>query len=514
MNITKFQNRTEAAKELSKLLNEFRGTNSVILGIPRGGVIMASFLAKELYLPFGLLIVKKISHPLNPEYAIAAISESGLTVKNTKETKYVDPKWFEIESQKQLEEIKRRREEYWGDRGLIYLGGKNVIIVDDGLATGLTMEAAIQEVKRQKPKMIVVAVPVTPKDTAEKLSKEIDKLVAVLVPEHFEGAVANYYSEFAQVEDKEVVKIVNESFDPKVFYMSDFKYLAQDIVKIPDYSAGDYKVNRFPNKEVQVLVDSEVKNLSVIFLGTIAPPHNQILEAFLTCHTLKREGAKEITAIFPYLAYMRHDRNNPREDRAVDLIAKLSKVSGISQIITIDIHSKEAMNLFSIPVVSLSPATLFAQKIREMGFALSTIVSPDKGAIERAEALKRALNIESDVVVFTKNRQSKMDIVSTIYQGEIKEKAIVVDDILDTGATLINCVKILQKMGVKEILVAVTHGIFSGEKWKKLFDYGVVKIITTDSIPKVKQKASDKIIIIPVSSLIIQKLKATNESKK
>lgn len=514
MDITKFENRNDAATKLSVLLNQYRGTNSVILGIPRGGVIMASVLAKELYLPFGLLIVKKISHPLNPEYAIAAISESGLIVKNTEETEYVDPKWFEQECQKQQEEIKRRREKYWGDRDLIYLGGKIVIIVDDGLATGLTMEAAIQEVKRQKPKMIVVAVPVTPKDTAEKLRKEVDELIAVLIPEHFEGAVANYYREFAQVEDDEVLKIVNESFDPKVFYMSGFENLAKEIIKIPNFIIGSYELNHFPNKEFQVLIRSEVKNQSIFFLGTIAPPHDQILEAFLTCHTLKKDGAKEVTAVFPYLAYMRHDRNNLKEDRAVDLIAKLSKVSGISQIITIDIHSKQSMNLFNIPVVSLSPAALFAQKIKEIGFTTSTIVSPDKGAVERAEALKRALNIENNVVIFTKKRQSRMDVVSTIYQGEIEEKVVIVDDILDTGATLINCVKILQNRGVKEILIVVTHGLFSGKKWQKLFDYGVTKIITTDSIPEVKQKASDKIVVVPMSSLIIQKLKAANESKK
>ena len=511
MDTTQFVNRTEAAIELARLLNEFRGTNSVILGIPRGGVVTANVLAKELYLPFGLIIIKKISHPLNPEYAIAAISEYGTIVKNEDETKNVDQNWFKQESQKQLEETKRRREKYWGDRDAIPLGGKTVILVDDGLATGLTMEVAIQEVKRQKPNKIVVAVPVSPKDTAGKLRKEADQFIAVLIPDYFEGAVANYYKEFNQVGDEEVIKIVNESFDPKVFYMKEFKNLAQEISKIPDYAIGNYKLTHFPNNEIQILVNSEIKGLPTIFLGTIAPPHDQILEAFLTCHTLKKEGAKNVLAIFPYLAYMRHDRNKPKEDQAVDLIARLTKESGISKIMTIDIHSKEALNLFKIPIVSLSPASMFAKKIKELNFETSKIVSPDKGAIERAEALKQELKIVDEIVIFNKKKQGKIEVSSTIYQGTFGEKAIIVDDILDTGKTLINCARILQKNGVKEILVVVTHGLFSGEKWRELFKYGVTKIITTDSIPTVQQKASEKIIVIPVSSLLIQKLRLTDD---
>lgn len=511
MDIIKFLNRAEAAKKLAKLLGKFKGSNSVIMGIPRGGVITADVIAKELELPFGLLIVRKIGHPMSPEYAIAAISESGMTVKNEEEIQNIDLKWFQLESQKQLKEAKRRREKYWGKRESVILEGKTVIIVDDGLATGLTMAAAIKEAKLQKPKKIVVAVPVSPTDTAEKLSKEVDEFIAVSVPEFFEGAVADYYEEFIQVEDEEVVKIMKKHSDPIVFYMKKFENVAQEIVKIPNFTMGNYELTRFPNKEFQILINTEVKNQPTIFLGTIAPPHDQILEAFLTCHTLKKEGAKKVIAVFPYLAYMRHDRNNPKEDRAVDLIAKLSKVSGISQIITIDIHSQSSMDFFKIPIISLSPASLFAQKIRDLNFVTSMIVSPDKGATERAEALKQELNITDDVVVFTKKRQDRLNIISTVYQGKIEEKVIVVDDILDTGVTLINCVKILHKKGAKEILIAVTHGLFSTERWRELFNYGVTKIITTDSIPSVKNMTSDKIIIVPVSSLIIQKLTTTDE---
>ena len=130
-------------------------------------------------------------------------------------------------------------------------------------------------------------------------------------------------------------------------------------------------------------------------------------------------------------------------------------------------------------------------------------MAPDNGAIKRAEALKKELNVHNELVVFAKQRHCGSSPVSVLCDGKIAgTKAIVIDDILDTGQTLINCVKKLHENGVKEILIVVTHGIFSGKKWQQLFDYGVTKIITTGSIPSVKERASDKIIVLSIVSLL------------
>jgi len=499
----KFKNRSDAAKQLTKLLIKFKDTNAVVLGIPRGGAITANIVAKELSLPFGIVIVRKIGHPDNSEYGIAAISESGMLVKNKKETENVDKIWFAEEAEKQLLETKRRRIKYGGNRPQIRLEGKTVILVDDGLATGLTMAAAIKEVKLVKPKKIVIAVPVSPKDTANTLKKEVDEFITCSIPKLFEGAVGAYYDDFPQIEDKEVIEIMGKN-RPVIFCMPDFKDLGQEIFKFSNFEQGSYKLVHFANQEFQIVIYSKVKNLPVVFIGTTAPPHDQMWEFFLTCHTLRKEGAKKILAIVPYLAYMRHDQNNPKEDLAASLMAKFFEDSGITELVTIDIHSDNASSFFKIPINSLSPINLFAQKIKELNFEADFVVSPDNGAIKRATVLERELNIKSKLVVFAKQRHCGSNPVSVLCEGEIiGKKAVVVDDILDTGQTLINCVKKLHENGIKEILVVVTHGIFSGKKWQQLFDYGVTKIITTDSIPSVKQKASDKIIIIPISSLLI-----------
>ncbi|MDD4135656.1 MAG: ribose-phosphate diphosphokinase [Candidatus Shapirobacteria bacterium] len=499
----KFKNRAEAAKQLAKLLTKFKDTDTVVLGIPRGGAVTANIVAKELSLPFGIVVIRKIGHPNNREYAVAAIAESGMLVANRDEIKKIDKTWFDGEAERQLLETKRRRKEYGGKRPQIRLTGKTVILVDDGLATGLTMAAAIKEVKLAKPNKIVIAVPVSPKDTAKKLKSEVDEFITPLIPIPFEGSVGAYYENFPQIEDRQVAEIMGKN-RPVIFCMPNFKELGQEILKFSNFEQGNFELIRFSNQEFQVLIRSKVDNLPIVFIGTITPPHDQMLEFFLTCHTLRKEGAKKILAIVPYLAYMRHDQNNPKEDLAASLMAKFFENSGVTEIYTIDIHSEDALNFFKIPIKSISPINLFSQKIKQLEFETDLIVSPDNGALKRAKALSKELKIKNNLVVFAKHRYCSSGPASVLCEGKIiGKKAIIIDDILDTGQTLINCAKKLNENGIKEILIVVTHGIFSGNKWQQLFDYGVTKIITTNTIPSAKQKVSDKIIIIPISSLFI-----------
>lgn len=201
-----YHDRKEAGEKLAEVLRRYRNSKeTVVLALPRGGVITAKVVADELNLPLGLLIVRKIGAPFNPEYAIAAVSESGEIIKNPKEMQETDSKWFKEEVNRQLQEAKRRRKKYWGSKKPIDLKNKIVIIVDDGIATGLTMLSAINEIKIQKPKKIVVAVPVCPKDTAEEIEKKVDELVSVLTPDFFAGAVGDYYQNFPQITDEEVI---------------------------------------------------------------------------------------------------------------------------------------------------------------------------------------------------------------------------------------------------------------------------------------------------------------------
>ncbi len=204
----RFRDRIDAGRQLAGLLGKYKNQNAVVYALPRGGVPVAMEVARVLKCPLDLIIVRKIGHPMNPEYALGAVAEDGFLVVNEEELARVDPKWFEAETEKQKQEARRRRELYLQGRKPITAAGKIAIIVDDGIATGSTMLVAVRKVKRGKPAKIVVAVAVSPQDTAKRFAKEVDEFVAVTIPEIFWGAIGYYYDDFSQVSDEEVIALL------------------------------------------------------------------------------------------------------------------------------------------------------------------------------------------------------------------------------------------------------------------------------------------------------------------
>lgn len=204
-----FKDRQDAGKQLAHALRSYKDKDAVIFALPRGGVVIGGEIAKFLNAPLDLIIPRKIGHPDNPEYAIAAVGESGDVVQSGDSFGHIDQEWFKKEVNNQLEEIKRRRKLYLGKKLPLDLKGKIAIIVDDGLATGLTMKVAIKELRRRKPKEVVVAVPVAPADTVKEIGKLVDDVVVLYVPSGFFGAIGSYYQDFDQVSDEEVIALLN-----------------------------------------------------------------------------------------------------------------------------------------------------------------------------------------------------------------------------------------------------------------------------------------------------------------
>jgi len=203
-----FKNRQQAGQKLAEKLAKFKNLEVVIYALPRGGVILGLEVAKFLSAPLDLLLPRKIGHQYSPEYALCAICESGVIICNEGDLKEVDQVWFEKEKAKQIGEAKRRRQKYLAGRRPIDVKNKIAIIVDDGIATGLTMRAAIADLKNRGPSQIVVAVPVSPRDTTNIIKREVDEFIALDVPLIYLGGVGAYYGEFPQVEDEEVVAMM------------------------------------------------------------------------------------------------------------------------------------------------------------------------------------------------------------------------------------------------------------------------------------------------------------------
>lgn len=198
-----FKNRTEAGQELATLLSDYTGTNAIVLAIPRGGVIVGKEVARALGLSLDIIVTRKIGAPENEEYAIGAIDISGNGIFNESEKARVDKKWLEHKILAEKKEAERRWDTYRSGKGPLDLRGKTAIIVDDGIATGLTMEVSIDYAKREGAQKVIVAVPVASPDTVHKLKNKAE--VRVIMSPAFFSAVGEWYENFPQVSDTEVI---------------------------------------------------------------------------------------------------------------------------------------------------------------------------------------------------------------------------------------------------------------------------------------------------------------------
>ena len=208
----RLRNRKEAGQKLVSQLQDYTGKNVVILAIPRGGVVLGYEVAKALAAPLDIVVPRKIGAPGNPELAIGAIAEDGTVVldEGLLQTFRISNEYLEREMSAETAEIRRRTLTFRGGLPPLDLSGKVVILVDDGLATGATMKAAVASVRKRSASEIVIAVPVAPPDTVRELSKLVDRVVCLIVYEPF-MAIGQFYDDFTQVEDDEVVRLLRIS---------------------------------------------------------------------------------------------------------------------------------------------------------------------------------------------------------------------------------------------------------------------------------------------------------------
>lgn len=207
-----FKNRTQAGEELAEKLKQFKDSSeAIILGLPRGGVAVAAVVAKKLGLPLDIIVPRKISAPGNPELAIGAITEDGEAVldKASIVAWQIPAEYIKQEIAKETQEAQRRLILYRGGRATLDLKNKIAILVDDGIATGATMAAAIISARAKGARKVIVAAPVVATDTLETLQKATDEIFFLDAPVYF-GAVGAFYENFEQVEDGEVITLLAE----------------------------------------------------------------------------------------------------------------------------------------------------------------------------------------------------------------------------------------------------------------------------------------------------------------
>jgi len=293
-----------------------------------------------------------------------------------------------------------------------------------------------------------------------------------------------------------------------LFSFPGYSQLNTSLCDLPGVERGRFAISRYPNQELHADVQSAISGKHCFILGSIAPPDSQMASLLLLAHTLRKEGAGRITGILPYLAYAREDKIRAGESLATAWVGAMLKASAVEQIWTVDLHSEHDKELYPLALESLSPAATFAECIRQYRLTDASFVAPDEGAISRCEALTSAVGEASDAIVYFQKRRTAGGIVHHDPVGRVRRRAVIVDDVLDTGATLVSACAKLRAAGAEELYLCVTHGLFTERHWQDLWSLAVKGIFCTDTIPACAHIQDPRIITLPIGPLLRTKLAA------
>lgn len=296
-----------------------------------------------------------------------------------------------------------------------------------------------------------------------------------------------------------------------LFSFSSYEHIARGLRTIPFLRVGQFAIARYENQELHAEVQCRVSGEHCVVLGSIAPPDEQMLSLMLLAHTLKKGGAGKVTAVLPYLAYSRQDKEKPGESLGTAWIGSLLKSSGVDEVITVDLHSERDRELLCLPVLSLSTACLFAEVLRNQGLIDATIVAPDNGAISRCEAVKKAAGMPIGETPYFEKRRTEKGIIHHGPIGRVGARVVIIDDMIDTGGTLVSACQRLRQARVEEIYILVTHGLFTGSHWAELWSLGVRRIFCTDTVPLRADLDATDISILSAAPLLREELSAMGE---
>ena len=293
------------------------------------------------------------------------------------------------------------------------------------------------------------------------------------------------------------------------------KVLSKNIAKYLKTKLVNSSIRKFADGEIYIEINENIRGNSIFIVQSISSPANDNLMELLLCiDALKRSSAKNITAVIPYFGYARQDRKVvPRTSISAKLVSNLITKAGADRIVTVDLHAGQIQGFFDIPVDNLFSTPIFARHARKKIKSKKIIcVAPDVGGTERARALGKLLNVGLAIVDKRRPKPGQSQVMNVI--GDVKNQTcIIVDDIIDSGGTIVNAAKALKARGAKEVYVYITHGVLSGDAVKKIKNSVIKNLVITDTIDNVqKTKNVRNIEVLPISSLMGEAIKRISNS--
>ncbi|MCD6256839.1 ribose-phosphate pyrophosphokinase [Candidatus Aerophobetes bacterium] len=300
----------------------------------------------------------------------------------------------------------------------------------------------------------------------------------------------------------------------KIFSGRANRQLAQKIAEYLGITLGEMEVRSFSDGEIYVKINENVRGRDVFLVQPTSPPVNEnLMELLIMIDACQRASAQRITAVVPYYGYARQDRKDqPRVPITAKLVANLITKAGTDRILTLDLHVDQIQGFFDIKVDHLFAAPVIIDYFRKKRLDNLTVLSPDVGGLRRARAYARALKVPLAIVDKRRPTANEAEIIHIV--GEVKGRQIlIIDDMVDTGGTLLAAVNILMEKGAVGVYAACTHPVLSGNAYQKIENSPLKELVVTDTIPLDLSKSTDKIKVLSVASLLGEAIKRIHQNK-
>ncbi len=287
--------------------------------------------------------------------------------------------------------------------------------------------------------------------------------------------------------------------------------LAQKVADILGITLGKVELTRFADGELRPWIVDDVRDKTVFVLESLAYPMDEyIMEMVLMGDAIRRSAPRTMVAIVPYMGYARQDKQHRvGEPVSARVIAKFIEISKYQEVITVDLHNDAIVGFFEIPVTHISAQGILDAEVKKLGLKKGVIISPDVGGVKRARNV--AYELDLPMVVMEKKRYLDKNDTSEAFQiiGDVKGlDAIIVDDVISTGGTIVHSAQSLKEAGAASVTVLATHGVLAGDAVKNLSRAPVDKIVLTDTISLANNKQFEKLSVISVAPLLADAIRA------
>lgn len=278
--------------------------------------------------------------------------------------------------------------------------------------------------------------------------------------------------------------------------------LGEKVARLTGFEKVNVAWRVFPDGESYVRLEGEVKNEHVaIVQTTCAPQDSRLMQLAFLVNAAKRQGAKKVTAVVPYLAYARQDKIFlSGETVSVEVVAAMLRAAGLDQLVTVNVHAESVLGRFPFPTKNLSAIPYLAQYFVQMGHQKAFALAPDKGAMYIADQAKEVFGGESGYLEKQRDRYTGQTTQSAGHLNVKNQTVVILDDIISTGGTIVGAAKILRAQGAAHVYAACVHGLLIGDAEKRILEAGVEEVVATDSVPS----EASKVTLAPLISRELQ----------